>query len=139
MDEDMTPKLSRAQVMRLKGLRDMLYLPGEIGERLGVTAQTVRRSILPAGAPFQRDAGGRIWIPGKAFREWARSHLAEIRSKNLKPLVKDQGYCLKCKAVVTMVRPRMLSKNGRGVAQVQGACPTCGGKVNRYMGRGYED
>lgn len=137
MDEDdMSPALSRAQVIRLMGLMDMLYLPVEIGERLGVTATTVRKSFLPAGAPFQRDAGGRIWIPGKAFANWARNHLAQKRNKARLPLSQGQGYCLKCNLVVAMYDPRKSKPDNRGVSQIRGTCPVCGGKVNRFIGRG---
>ena len=55
---DRIPKLSRPQVIRLDRLLQMDYKPFEIAELLEVHIDTVYRSYLPAGCPYEKDEKG---------------------------------------------------------------------------------
>lgn len=121
-------KIRRVELIKLPRLLNMLYRPGEIAEELGVTAETVTRSWLPAGAPFDRDKTGNIWIHGTTFAAWVTA--VSGRGKDIRRLADGEGFCFKCAAAVLMIRPRQRHL-GRYTSIWQGKCPTCGGKVNR--------
>ncbi len=127
------PLLTKAKVHKLKRLLYMQYKPSEIGAELGVTDETIRRSYLPAGAPFSTDENGYIWIIGTDFYVWAQGYLTTRERKPKQPMEKDEGYCLKCHQVIRMQDAREKSRNGRGVINLSGKCPACGGIVNRMI------
>jgi hypothetical protein len=121
-------KVRRAQLIKLPRLLNMMYRPSEIATELDVTTETITRSYLPAGAPFEQDKGGNIWIHGLTFAAWVRS--VTPRRGETSRLADGEGFCFKCSKAVMMMRPRKRSA-GRYTAIWQGKCPICGGKVNR--------
>ena len=121
-------KFKRVELIKLARLLNMLYKPSEIAEELGVTSETVTRSYLPAGAPFERDKAGNIWIHGLTFAAWVRS--VTKRRQEMQRLADGEGFCFKCAKVVLIIQPRQ-KHLGRYTSIWQGKCPTCGGKVNR--------
>lgn len=121
-------KVARAQLIKLARLLDMMYRPSELAEELGVTAETVTRSWLPAGAPFERDKVGNLWIHGETFSAWVRTVTG--RRQEMGRLKEGEGFCFKCKTAVLMVRPRRLDTR-RYTSMWQGRCPVCKGRVNR--------
>lgn len=133
-------RLMRSQVFRLKGVLNMLYRPAEIAELMGLAVDTIYRSYIPAGAPCLTDEKGRMWIPGLAFLDWARQELRG-RDEKRRKLEANQGYCLKCNRVTEMVdahRSRTIDAQ-RKVGMIQGRCPVCRGKVNRFFKIGEAD
>lgn len=117
----------RSHINRLSRLLNMMYRPSEIAEEIGVNTETVYRSYLPGGCPFEQDKAGNYWIHGLSFVAWVRSvkHRSQIAS-----LADGEGFCLKCQRAVEMTKPRLKHKS-RYTAIFQGRCPVCGGKVNR--------
>ncbi len=123
----MGQRFMRIQLIKLCRLLDMLYKPSEIAEEIGVTTETVYRSYLPGGSPFERDKDGNIWIHGTSFAAWVRSVTVK---KEMNRLADGQAWCLRCRKPVALVRPRERFK-GRYVKIYQGKCEACGAKINR--------
>ena len=65
------PRFKRAQLIRLDRLLHMRYTPAELAREIGVSVDTVYRSYIPAGCPQEPRGGGRYWIVGSEFRDWA--------------------------------------------------------------------
>lgn len=128
------PLLGRAQVIKLNRLLYMKYHPSEIADLLDVSVDTVRRSYLAAGCPFERDSTNRIWIIGTEFREWALEVLAKRKRKNTEPMQEDQTYCLKCNKRVKIINPTIEISN-QFLERVVSKCPECGTLCNRGRGR----
>ena len=127
---DRIPKLSRPQVIRLERLLQMEYKPSEIAELLKVHIDTVYRSYIPAGCPFEKDEKGRYWILGTAFKTWAKELLAERKKRKNLPMEPDEGWCMTCNKRVKMISPKIIySERNREI--LQSICKTCRGKVNR--------
>ena len=123
----MGQRFLRVHLIRLVRLMDMMYKPSEIAEEIGVTTETVYRSYLPGGAPFERDKAGNFWLHGTSFSAWVRSVTTK---KEMSRLADGQAWCLRCRKAVPLVRPRMRFE-GRYVKIFQGKCETCGAKINR--------
>ncbi len=133
-------RLSQSQVARLKGLLDVLYKPGEIAKQLGLEVRTIYRSHIPAGAPVQRDESGRMWIPGVAYRDWAKATLQQRKAGGQHAGSLKEGYCMRCNRMVEMVdahRRRDEDQIGKA-GLISGRCPVCRGKVNRFVKVGAE-
>jgi hypothetical protein len=128
---DRTPIFKHGHIIKLTRLLNMLYRPAEIADEIGVNVDTVYRSYLPAGAPYERDQEGNIWINGPAFREWAFVQIG-ARKRKKHPLEDGEGWCLKCNQVVKIQKPKARATN-RYLALIQGKCPICGSKVNRAI------
>lgn len=127
------PMLTKAKVHRLQHLLDMQYKPAEIAAELGIDADTIYRSFLPAGAPYGKDEAGNIWIRGPEFLAWARDYLT-TRERQPKPAMQpNQAFCLKCHGVVEIQDIQRGKANGRGVLNLTGKCPACGGRINRMI------
>lgn len=124
------PLLSRAQIIRLDRLLDMMYRPSEIAELIGVNIDTVRRSYLSAGCPHKRDAYQKIWINGVAFKEWANEIIAERKRKKTYPMKENEAWCMKCNQRVPIIEPKIKRVNYY-IDLLQGKCPQCGTTVNR--------
>ncbi len=120
------------KVYSLRRLLPMKYHVAEIAACLGVTADTMHRTYLPAGAPVVRDATGQIWIIGTEFAAWAKTYLAASKLKN-KTMNDNQAYCSSCHRVCEMVNPRVTDVNQHGVANVAAKCGLCGARVRRFM------
>ena len=128
------PRISRATARRLLKLLHMRYKPTEIAAEMGVTADTVYRAYLPAGAPYERDSKNNVWIIGDVFARWAMDYTVTNNRKPPKAILRaDQVYCLKCNQIVVIHNPRKGQVNGRGVTNLSGRCPVCDTKVHRFV------
>lgn len=130
-DSKRQPKFRHEQVVKLARLLDMLYKPAEIADEIGVTADTVYRSYLPAGCPHTRDKSNNIWINGPAFTEWAKATLAN-RKTGHQPMPEGMAWCLRCKKAVPLIDAKLKRKN-RYFQILQAKCPNCGTNVNRAI------
>lgn len=108
----------------------MKYRPTEIGDIIGVTGHTIRRSYLKNGCPYERDENGRIWIIGTAFRAWAEEIMAGRKKKKNMPMAENEAWCFKCNKRVIIQNPRV-KPSSYHLELVQGLCGVCGTKVNR--------
>jgi len=126
-------RISRSAARRLLKLLHMKYKPTEVALEMGVAVDTIYRSYLPAGAPYEKDAQGNVWIVGNHFAQWAMECAITNNRKpakvNLEP---DQVYCLKCNQIVEIKNPRKGVANKRGVLNLSGRCPKCDTRVNRF-------
>lgn len=133
------PELTKAKVHKLQKLLNMRYRPSEIADELGVTVKTVYRSYLPSGAPcIKEKEGGKehIWIVGDVFAKWAREY-ATTRKRAPKPSIPDgSAYCVRCNQVIIPLDIKIGRPNSRGVANMNGKCPICHGRVNRFLKSG---
>lgn len=129
------PRLNRAKAAALERLLDMLYKPAELADELGVSHDVVYRSYIPAGAPVSLDQGGKVWINGRQFSQWARDYLTTTRRGLPKPpMPPGHAYCLRCNQVVQAQFPQLRPHSRRNnVAQLTGVCPLCGGKIFRFV------
>lgn len=123
----MGQRFLRVQLIKLPRLMDMMYKPSEIAAEIDVTTETVYRSYLPGGCPFERDKAGNIWINGLSFAAWVREVTTK---KEMNRLAEGQAFCLRCRKAVTLARPRERFR-GRYVVIFQGKCEVCGAKINR--------
>jgi hypothetical protein len=127
------PLLKHTHIVKLGRFLDMLYKPSEIAEEIGVTADTVYRSYLPAGLPHTRDAQGDIWIHGPAFTAWARETISKKKARRA-GLPDGYGWCLKCSQAVPLNNPTIKPSNFY-LELLQAPCPHCGRTVNRARAR----
>jgi len=135
---DRQVKMNRGLILKLSRLLNMLYKPRELAAELGVSAETVYRRYIPAGAPVVVDGQGVKWINGKHFATWAREVLeTDRRGRLARTMSETHGFCMRCNQVVEMIdarrRPHSLKA---GTLQVSGKCPVCGAKVNRFVKAG---
>lgn len=121
-------RLSGEQRNRLARLLDMLYTPSELADEIGFTTRQVYRVYIPAGLPHIRDEKRRLWINGKAFREWIN---LVYQKQALKP---NEAFCLTCKQAVKMLEPER-KQEGR-LYYYLCTCPKCGRKLARIITRG---
>jgi uncharacterized protein with PIN domain len=129
--QDRKPLITHSHVVKLGRILNMLYRPGEIGEEIGVTADTVCRSYIPAGLPHTRGENGTIWIHGPEFVKWAR----DMARKRKRAGMQDGfAWCLKCNKAVQLIKPQLRTINR--YLEVQFApCPICNRTVNRIRAR----
>lgn len=120
------PRMKREIIIRLGRLLNMRYKPSELANEIGVSVDTIYRTYMKAGAPFERDKAGQVWIVGTSFREWAITQCGNKHSH----LEDNQAWCLKCNKPVIIIEPRIKVIN-RYLEMVQGKCSECGTKVNR--------
>jgi hypothetical protein len=120
-------RLNGAQRTRLNKLLDMMYTPGELAEEVGFNRRQVYRVYIPAGCPHERDGRRRLWINGKAFREWA----GEVYRK--RKLAVDEAFCLTCKKPVKMVDH--VEKRKDRLIYYLCNCPSCNRKLARIVDR----
>lgn len=118
-------RLNAQHKHRLASLLDMMYKPSELAEEVGFTVRQVYRVYVPVGCPHERDQSGRLWINGKAFREWA----LEVYKK--RDLAADETYCLGCRSVVKIANP--VQKEKARLVYLLGECPDCGRTVARIV------
>ncbi len=123
-----------AQITKLARLMDMQYKPSELAREIGVTADTVTRSYIPAGLPVTKDATGHIWINGLVFAKWAHDLNLERKKSKRAKLPDNQAYCFKCKKPVVF-KQKSVTPTNRYLEIIQGVCLTCKGKVFKMRGR----
>lgn len=104
-----------------------MYKPSELAEEIGFSVRQVYRVYIPAGRPHERDKFRRLWINGKAFREWT----FEVYKKH--ELARNEAFCLTCKKVVKVVDP--IEKQERRLIYWLSDCPICGRKLARIVNR----
>jgi len=127
--EEIGPRFTRSNIMKLARLLDMLYKPSEIAEEIDVPVDTIYRVFLPAGCPHRRDANNLIWIQGTEFAAWAKAVNETNRAKQFH-LEENQAWCVHCNQVVEIKGGRQRAVR-RNLVIVQGKCAECGAKVNR--------
>ena len=118
-------RLDGKQRNRLVKLLDMMYTPSELAQEVGFNSRQVYRVYIPAGCPNERDQYKRIWINGKAFREWALLVYKKIKLAN------DETFCVTCKQAVKIVNPER--KKEDRLIYVVSSCPNCGRKLARIV------
>jgi hypothetical protein len=109
--------LDRTQRIRLRGLLDMMYSPADLARELKIDQRDVYCRWLSAGIPHIRDEMGHIWLHGPTIAQWFTQNKSK-RSINI-----DEGYCLKCKAVVKLINPEPV-QHGK-FHLLRAPCPTC--------------
>lgn len=124
------PRMRREIIIRLGRLLNMRYKPSELADEIGVSVDTVYRTYLKAGCPFERDKNNQIWIIGVDFREWA--HEVTIQGKHTpgRALSEGEAWCLRCNQAVLMTGAKIKAVN-RYLELLQGTCARCGARVNR--------
>ncbi len=127
------PHLKHTQIVRLSRILNMMYKPSELAEEIGVTQDTIYRSYLPAGMPYERDRTGSVWIHGPAFVAWAKQTIVKRRSERV-GLPPDQAWCMKCNKPVQLIKPTVKVVN-RYLELLQSPCPFCDTVVNRARAR----
>ena len=105
----MQPRLTRTQVIRAQHLLNMRYAPSELADEIGCKTDTVYRSFIPSGCPHERDDGGRLWIMGAQFREWARATGGGDRTREKMPA--GVAYCFHCRKRVKMLKTTVAPTN----------------------------
>jgi hypothetical protein len=113
-------------IVKSPGLLLMLYKVAELANELKIPERTLR-GWLELGAPFVRDSRKRIWINGQDFSFWV---VGQRKAKRDRKLTDSQGYCLRCNEIVEIVNPETFHIKGK-LTNTRGACPICGGVVNR--------
>lgn len=122
--------LNRKIIVRLGRLLNMRYRPAEVSAELGITVETIYRSWMPAGIPFEKDSSGHIWIVGSQLAEWIRLVTGERKNVMHLSMARDQAYCLKCRAVTTILNPRSKPLHTTTV-HLSGKCGKCGSRIYR--------
>lgn len=126
-------RMTRGKAQKLLRLLPMRYKPSEIAREIGVTTDTIYRSYLPAGAPCEKDASGNLWIVGADFGRWCYEFVTMRTGKKPKRTMSEyQAFCVRCNDVIDITKPKTGRKNARGVMNISGTCPKCGGKVNKF-------
>ena len=132
----MKPNIKHAHIVKLGRLLNMLYKPSELAEELGLEQEIIYRSYIPAGMPYTRDAGGRIWIHGPTFVAWVRARFMKKKEAS-SGLPDGHAWCMKCNQPRPMLQPSVVYAN-RYVEMLQAICPICGVKINRAQAKGKE-
>jgi hypothetical protein len=128
------PMFRSIKLTTLRMILDMMYKPPELAEEIGVNVDTIYRSWMPAGMPYEIDDRGRYWIHGPAFVGWVKDGKDAATKDMMAP---DQGWCTKCKARVQMKDPTIRPIT-RSLEMMASPCVTCGCTVNRLRKRQYE-
>lgn len=125
------PNFKHRHIIRLGRLLNMKYTPAEIANEIGVSVDTVYRSYIPAGCPFEKDKKGLIWIVGVEFGKWAQTML-ERKKRPTNPECSKSGkaWCFRCSMCVRITNAKTKPVNHH-LELLQGKCEQCGGKVNR--------
>jgi uncharacterized protein with PIN domain len=120
-------RLNGIQRNRLFKLLEMFYTPAELAQEIGFTTRQVYRVYIPAGCPHEKDQNKRIWINGKAFKEWYFQTYKKVE------LRQDETFCLTCRKAVKVVKPERRKKE-RLVYDVS-LCPDCGRKLAKIINK----
>lgn len=131
------PTLKHTHIVKLGRLLNMMYKPSEIAEEIGLNADTIYRSYLPAGLPHTQDEKGDIWIHGPAFVAWARETVSKKKATRV-GLPDSHAWCMKCNRPVLMINQKVVFQN-RYLEILQARCPDCKTIVNRARARQVEE
>lgn len=121
-------RLRGFQRMQMYGLLDMLYSPRELAREVGFTQRQVYRVYLPAGCPHERDTMRRLWLNGKAFREWYEVTYPRAELKD------NEAFCLSCRKAVSM-GARARKAKGQFIYWLA-SCPNCGRRLAKIIANG---
>ncbi len=116
--------IPKSAKLRVKGLLDMLYTAEELAVELNMDPRLITNTLIPEGLPHTKDEKERIFLHGPAVQAWV-NNLRAIKS-NLRT---DEVYCLGCRKVVSLVKPRRVRQ--ANLVLLKARCPECGSKVNR--------
>ena len=125
-------RLDGKQRNKLKGLFDMMYIPKELADAIGMHTDQVYNVYIPFGCPHERDARNHILINGKVFAGWYGTIYTKIRLAN------DETFCKTCKTGVKIYQPKETIKDG--LVYLLSVCPACGRKLTKIItnkGRSY--
>lgn len=122
----MAIKLPHIVIVKAPGLLPMLYKPGELAEELGINRRTLYDWLDKNGAPHTRDKREHIWINGQEFAAWVEAH----QKKPLQKLAKDEAYCMHCRKIVQLQKPKIIPIKGK-LVNISGQCSVCQGTVVR--------
>ncbi len=129
-------KVHRIVYKRRMRLLDMSYTTGEMARELGVTPKYIRDTMIrKMGAPYRYDKKGRLWLDGLNMREWIGKAL-NPQKKSVK-LNKNEFYCVKCRE--KRETEENITKSSNGNIYKQALCPVCGMRMNRFVGRYFDD
>lgn len=120
-------RLSGTQRIKLRGLLNMMYTPAELADVIGESRRQFYRVYIPLGCPHERQANGRIFINGKAFRAWYED------TYWMPPLGPDEAFCKTCYTPVKMQDPSQ--SKGKDCTLAFSRCPKCGRKIARILTR----
>lgn len=124
-------RFNHSQIQRARQLLHMRYKPSELARIIDCSANTIYRSCIPAGCPYERDETGHLWIVGTEFRDWMLAIRREQVAAGRAKLKDGQGYCVICEKAVTMEEPFTIKPVGIHLELLQGRCPECGAVVSR--------
>lgn len=119
--------LSRDEILRSKGLLDMMYTLPEIAWETKIELRRLREVLPGVGMPRVKDEQDQWWIHGLEFAAWA----ASLNSRNKKVMGPDEVYCMKCKKPVLLVDP--VRTKGYMAALLKARCPLCESVVVRAV------
>ena len=120
-----TRLLPREAKLRAKGLLDMMYLPEELAEDIGVNVSHVLCVLIPAGLPHTIGADNEIWLHGPGVARW----LKEQKPAECKRLRDDEAYCLRCRKVIAFGESITVRHGATSLRKSK--CPHCRGGVQR--------
>lgn len=118
-------RLNGVQRNRLKGLLDMLYMPKELAEEVGINVNQIYMVYVPLGCPVVRDERKHIFINGKVFYSWYLETYPKIY------LAENESFCKTCKGAVEIYKPKKKIKNG--LTYVLSVCPVCGRGLTKII------
>jgi hypothetical protein len=114
----------------------MRYMVSELADEIGVSEDTIYKTLIPAGCPHERDEKGHIWIIGTDFAVWARADSSTgrtgIGTTERSKLPEGHARCFRC-GVVRPMNVSEVTAVSPYVEVVKGTCVECGAKVNRFQ------
>jgi hypothetical protein len=119
-------KFPQSVIVRSPGLLPMLYTISELSEELRIPHTTLRGWLI-AGAPYQRDDNGHLWVNGEQFSAWVKN---QHKPRTPRRLNEGEGYCLHCNQIIRIHSPQVHVIKGK-LIHIRGICPVCGHKINR--------
>lgn len=129
-------KVHQIVYQKRRRLLDMEYTTGEMAEELGVTPKYIRDTMIAKhDAPCRHDKKGRVWLNGLEIREWIEK--AYNPNNDRVSLADDEFYCVKCRDKRSAEQCILIERNG--TVRKQAHCPICGARMNKIIGRNFDD
>lgn len=123
--------LPHSAITKAPSLLPMMYTIRELCVELDIPRHVIR-SWINSGLPFQRDQRQHFWINGTECRAWIEQKRQEKKKKSY--LENNQAYCLRCRKVVIIQTPELVSHKGN--QRLSGSCPYCESTVNKGIKNG---
>lgn len=124
-------RFPHSAITKSSSLLPMMYAISELCIELDVPRHLIR-SWVDNGLPHQRDRRQHIWINGIECKSWIEQKRQAKRKK--KYLQDNQAYCLRCRKVVVIQTPKLITHKGN--QRLSGSCPHCKGTVNKGIKNG---